>query len=255
MSASTSFDLTGQSALITGASRGIGFAIARGLAQQGARVTITARKPEPLQEAVGQLKSESLDVLGISCNQGDPDAIATLFEDLEKQDRTPTISVINAATNPTFGPLVETDITAWQKILDVNLTGSFLTAQHSAKRMLSAGTGSIIFISSVAGLYPMSGLGAYGISKAGMLGLMRALAQELGPKKVRVNAIAPGLIETRFSTALFENESMYDDLMKATPMGTHGQPEDIVGAAVYLASSASGYVTGQVLVVDGGSQM
>jgi NAD(P)-dependent dehydrogenase (short-subunit alcohol dehydrogenase family) len=154
-----------------------------------------------------------------------------------------------------MGPLLDVELPAWQKILDVNLTGALLTAQHAARRLLPHRKGSLVFVASIAGLDPIPGLGAYSVSKAGLLGLVRSLAKELGPAGIRVNAIAPGLVETRFSAALFQDRSAYDRLMTAVPLGRHGQPEDIVGAAVFLASDASAYMTGQVLVVDGGGRV
>jgi len=249
------FDLAGRRALVTGASRGIGLAIARGLGRRGALVTLTGRKAEALQAAAEQLRGEGIDALPAVCHQGDPSAIHGLFEHLDSAGRTPDVVVINAATNPVYGPLLDLDVAAWQKIVDVNLTGALLTGQAAARRMVSAGRGSVVFVSSVAGLDPLPGLGAYSVSKGGLLGLMRALARELGPKGVRVNAIAPGLIETRFSAALFADQRAYETFMAHTPLGRHGQPDDIVGAAVFLASDASAYVTGQVLVVDGGGRV
>jgi NAD(P)-dependent dehydrogenase (short-subunit alcohol dehydrogenase family) len=188
------------------------------------------------------------------CHQGDAQAIDKLFQQLDVKGFSPDIVVINAATNPAYGPLLETEPAAWQKILDVNLTGAWLTARQAGRRMVAQGRGSLIFMTSVAGLDPFLGLGAYNVSKAGLIALTKTLAKELAPK-VRVNAIAPGLIETRFSAALFENREAYQRLIAATPIGRHGQPQDVVGAALFLASDASGYVTGQVLVVDGGARV
>jgi NAD(P)-dependent dehydrogenase (short-subunit alcohol dehydrogenase family) len=249
------FDLTGRRALVTGASRGIGLTIAGGLARRGAAVAITGRKADALDAAAASLRAASVSVLPLVCHQGDPAAIAGLFQALDGQGFTPDIAVINAATDPVMAPLLDTDLAAWQKILDVNLTGALLTAQHAARRMLPHKKGSLIFISSVAGLDPVPGLGAYGVSKAGLLGLMRGLARELGPGGVRVNALAPELIETRFSAALFQDQTAYDKLIGPVALGRHGQPDDLVGAAVFLASDASAYLTGQVLVVDGGGRM
>lgn len=246
------FALHNRHALVTGASRGIGLAVARALGRQGAAVVITGRKADALQAAVEQLRGEQLDVCGEVCHQGEPAAVAALFQRL---DPAPDIVVINAATNPVYGPLLDLDLSAWQKIVEVNLTGSLVTAQAAARQMVRHGGGSIVFMASVAGLEPAAGLGGYGISKAGLLGMMRALARELGPHGVRVNAIAPGLIETRFASAIFQYEQAYSEFVKRTALGRHGQPEDVTGAAVFLACEASAYVTGQVLIVDGGGRM
>jgi NAD(P)-dependent dehydrogenase (short-subunit alcohol dehydrogenase family) len=248
------FDLSGRRALVTGASRGIGLAIAEAFADRGADIVITGRKAETLEKAAASLRLKDGKVTPLACHQGDPEAIDKLFQQLDKQGFTADIVVVNAATNPTYGPLVETEPAAWQKVLDVNLTGAWLTARQAGRRMVEQGKGTLIFMASLAGLDPFRGLGAYSVSKAGVIALMKTLAKELAPK-VRANAIAPGLIETRFSAALFENREAYRQVMAGTPLGRHGQPEDVVGAAIFLASEASAYVTGQVLVVDGGARM
>jgi NAD(P)-dependent dehydrogenase (short-subunit alcohol dehydrogenase family) len=249
------FDLTGRRALVTGASRGIGLAVATALAQRGAAVAITSRKPDNLAVAAGQLQSTRADVRSFVCHQGDPESVSQLFALLDQEAFTPDIVVINAATNPVYGPLMDLDLDAWRKILDVNLTGALLTAQTAARRMLPQRRGCIVFMASIAGLDPLPGLGAYSVSKAGLLGLMRALAKELGPSGIRVNAVAPGLIETRFSAALFQDRAAYERIIGHTPLRRHGQPDDIAGAVVFLASDAAAYITGQVLIVDGGGRM
>ncbi len=256
MSSSTNpFDLVGRGALVTGASRGIGLAVAEALGRCGANVAITGRKAESLEAAAQQLRAGGIDTRCQVCNQGDPEAITRLFEQLDAAGFVPEIAVINAATNPVLGPLLEVGLDAWRKILDVNLTGSLLTAQAAVQRMLPRQRGSILFMASVAGIDPMVGLGAYSVSKAGLLGLARALARELGPQGIRVNALAPGLVETRFSAALFQDREAYEKLMAQVPLRRHGQPTDIAGAAVFLASDAAAHITGQVLVIDGGGRM
>jgi NAD(P)-dependent dehydrogenase (short-subunit alcohol dehydrogenase family) len=249
------FDLTGRLVLVTGATRGIGLAIAQALASRGASVVITGRKSETLAPAIEQLRKIRQDASGIVCHQGDAAAIDGLFAQLDASGPQLDGVIVNAATNPVMGPLAQVNRDAWNKIIEVNLTGALLTAQAAVKRMQPRKRGSIVFMASVAGLEPMPGLGAYSVSKSGVLGLMRALARELGPDGIRVNAIAPGLIETRFAAALFQDQSAYTQIISKVPLGRHGQPEDIAGAAVFLVSDAASYVTGQVLVVDGGGRV
>src|SRR5260370_1662441 len=208
------FALSGRRGLVTGASGGIGLAIAEGLADRGAAVVITGRKAEALETAAALLRSKGAQVFPEVCHQGEPESISSLFARLDQKGFQADIAVINAATNPTYGPLLETELAAWQKILDVNLTGAWLTSREAAQRMVAQGRGSLIFMTSLAGLDPFPGLGAYNVSKAGLIALTNTLAKELAPK-VRVNAIAPGLIETRFSAALFENREAYQRLIAA----------------------------------------
>jgi NAD(P)-dependent dehydrogenase (short-subunit alcohol dehydrogenase family) len=241
--------------LVTGASRGIGRAVAEAFVHSGADVAITGRKAESLALVAGELEGPGRQILPITCHQGHQTEVKQLFEQLDKTWGRIDVVVINAATNPVFGSLVETEKSAWDKVIEVNLTGAFLTAQAAAQRMAKQKSGAVVFISSIAAYDPVPGLGAYSVTKAGIIAMTKALAKELAPSGVRVNAVAPGLIETQLSRALIENKAIHSQLVSAIPLGRHGQPEDVVGAVLFLASDAAAYVTGQVLVVDGGSRM
>ena len=245
----------GRKVLVTGASRGIGRAIAGAFVQAGADVCITGRKADSLAAVAAELALPGRQLLPIACHQGREADIRSLFEQLDQAWGRIDVAIVNAGTNPAMAPLADLDKTAWDKTLEVNLTGAFLTAQAAAQRMLQAGRGSIVFMSSIAGLDPLPGLGAYSVSKAALIGLTKALAKELGPRGVRVNAVAPGLIETRLSRALIENQPVHDHIVAAIPLGRHGQPDDVVGVAMFLSSDAAGYITGQVVVVDGGARV
>jgi NAD(P)-dependent dehydrogenase (short-subunit alcohol dehydrogenase family) len=249
------FDLHGRHALVTGATRGIGLAVAQAMARHGASVILTGRKAETIAPVVEQLQATGASARGIACHQGEPAAIEALFAQLDAAGIVPDVAVINAATNPVMGGLLDVELEAWKKILDVNLTGALLTARAVIRRMLPARRGTVVFMASIAGIEPSPGLGAYSVSKAGLLGVMRGLAREVGPSGIRVNAIAPGLVETRFAQALFQDHDAYQALVGHTALRRHGQPSDIAGVAVFLASDAAAWITGQVLVVDGGGRV
>lgn len=248
-------DLKGKRVLVTGGSRGIGEAIARGFAKSGSKVAITGRNSETLAPMVEALQAEGAEAFGVACHSGKAEDRQGLFERIEREWGGLDVLVNNAATNPVMAPLAETDLGAWEKILATNLTGPLDLIQKFVPGMKAQKSGSIINIASVAGLEPAPGLGAYSVGKAALIMMTKVLAKELGSYGIRCNAIAPGLIRTKFSQALFDSKPHYDHFVRSVPMGRHGEPEEIVGGALYLAGGASSYMTGQVLVLDGGSRV
>jgi len=243
--------LQGKVALVTGGSRGIGEAIALGLAKAGSDVIITSRNLPDLEKVAGDIKSLGRKSLGLSAHAGKLDDINNLVEKVKDEFGKIDILVNNAATNPTVDPALYYSERAWDAIMNLNLKGLFFLSQAVAKIMKEKDGGSIINISSAEGITP-SALTVYGISKAGVIYTTRALAKEWGKYNIRVNAIAPGIIRTRFAEFWWKNPEALKFATSMTPLGRTGEPQDIVGAAVYFASSASSHVTGQVLVIDGG---
>jgi NAD(P)-dependent dehydrogenase (short-subunit alcohol dehydrogenase family) len=239
----------GRTALVTGASRGIGLAIAQSLVDRGARVVVTARKPDALAEAVEQLGGREKAV-AVAGNAGDPEhraeAVRTAVETFGSLDHL----VGNVGINPVFGPLMEAPLDAFRKILDTNVVSSLGLVQEAWRAWMKEHGGSVLIVASVAGLKSSEGIAAYGVSKAALVNLTTQLAVELGPK-VRVNAVAPAVVKTRFAEALFTGRE--DKLAKQYPVGRLGTPEDIGEAAAYLLGDAAGWVTGQTLVLDGGA--
>jgi dehydrogenase/reductase SDR family member 4 len=239
-------------AIVTGASRGIGRAIALGLARAGAHVALTARKAPDLEAVAHEVSGLGRRALAVPGHMGRRPDIDRVFDTVAKEFGRLDILVNNAATNPVFGPLIEIDEEAWDKIMALNVKGYLFAAQRAARAMLAAGKGAIVNVSSTGGVRAAAGLGAYSVSKAAVIMLTRVMARELAPFGVRVNAVAPALIETKFSEALWKNPDILDQYLKTTPMGRTGQPEEIAGAVVYFCSDAASYVTGQTLVLDGG---
>ena len=248
-------DLKGKRTLVTGASRGIGKAIAVTFAQAGAKVAITGRKLESLEPVAAELSESDGELLPIPCHNGRAEDRENLFQTIHSEWGGLDVIVNNAATNPVMTPLAETSLEVWDKIHSTNVTGPLDLIRKFVPEMAKQNAGSIINIASVAGIEPAPGLGAYSVSKAALLMMTKVLARELGGHGIRCNAIAPGLIETKFSEALFQSKSHYDHFIQNVPLRRHGQPEEIVDAVCFLASSASSYMTGQVLVIDGGSRV
>ena len=251
----TEFSLEGKVAIITGASRGIGRAIALRLAVAGARVVVCCRKLESVQAVAGEITAAGGQALAISAHVGQPEDVQALVaRTLDAYGRV-DIAVNNAATNPHFGPLLTADEGQWDKILDTNAKGAFRLCKVVVPHMEAQGGGKIINLTSVAGLRPSPGMGLYGISKAAIIMLTQVLALELGPANIQVNAIAPGVIKTRFSQLLWQTPQISESILTHLPLGRFGEPEDVASLALYLASPAADYVTGGVFLVDGGMNL
>jgi NAD(P)-dependent dehydrogenase (short-subunit alcohol dehydrogenase family) len=235
--------------VITGASRGIGEAVASACARAGAAVALAARKVEPLEATADAIRSTGGRALAIPCHTGHADEVAALFEQTIAEFGKVDGLVNNAATNPYFGPTLGVTDSAFDKIFEVNVKGCLYTSREFAAR---AKGGAIVNIASYAGMRASPLIGIYGMSKAAVISLTKTLAVELGPGDIRVNAVSPGLIETRFSAALLDSEEIRRRMLGDNPISRPGRPEEIAGAVVYLLSDAASYVTGHVLVIDGG---
>jgi NAD(P)-dependent dehydrogenase (short-subunit alcohol dehydrogenase family) len=243
----------GKVAVITGASRGIGEAIARTLASAGAAVALSARKIEPLTEVAAAIGRDGGEALAIAAHAGKAEEVSKLVAGTIDRFGKIDVLVNNAATNPYFGPLLDIEDAAWEKTFEVNLKGYFFATREVARHLQARGApGSIVNIASIAGLRGAPMQGVYGMTKAAIISMTETLAIELGGSGIRVNAIAPGLVETRFASALIANDELRHLIVSRTPLGRHGQPPDIAGAALFLASDASSFVTGHTLVIDGG---
>ncbi len=248
------FRLDGKVAIVTGASRGIGESIARGFAEQGATVIICARKQDALDSVAKSINDAGGKCVGIACHTGDANAIAALFAQVMKDHGRVDVLVNNAATNPYFGPAIDIDMGAFDKTFEVNVKGYFLMCQHAARIMVAQGGGSIINVASIAALSPGPMQVVYSMTKAAVVSMTKGFAKELGSAKVRSNAICPGVVETKFAAVLINTPEIYDRFVQSIPLGRHGQPNEIAGLAIYLASDASSFTTGSVLVADGGME-
>ncbi|MEM9546712.1 MAG: glucose 1-dehydrogenase [Bacteroidota bacterium] len=246
------FDLTGKVAIVTGASKGIGESIARGLSEYGAKVVVSSRSQEAVDNVVQSINSDGGRALGIACNVGNSEQRENLVAQTIEAFGGVDILINNAATNPVFGKLAEAEESAFDKIIDVNLKACLILANKCYPIMKSRGGGSIVNIASVEGLRPSFGLGMYSISKAALIMLTKSQAKEWGRAGIRSNAICPGLIQTKFSAAIWQNEDMLKQFEKQLPSGRMAQPDELVGLALYLASDAGSYSTGGVYTADGG---
>jgi NAD(P)-dependent dehydrogenase (short-subunit alcohol dehydrogenase family) len=246
------FELTGKVALITGSTRGIGKSIAEELARAGAKVAISSRKADACEKARAELAAQGFEVLAQPCNVSRKEDLQALVEATLAKWRRLDIVVANAASNPYYGPLTGIADDAFDKIVANNVKSVLWLAGMTLPGMAERGGGSFILIGSIGGLLANTVIGAYGMSKAMGHHLVRNLAAEWGPKNVRVNAIAPGLVKTEFARALWEDEKRRAERIEQTPLRRLGEPRDIGGVAVFLASDAAAFITGQVIVADGG---
>ena len=249
------FDLSGKSAVITGSSRGIGKAIAEAFAEQGAKVTISSRKPGPCQEVAAELNEKYGDGTAIAhpANISDKAGLQAMVDATNEAFGKIDICVCNAASNPYYGPMEGISDEQFTKILQNNVVSNHWLIQMCVPQMRERKDGSIIIVSSIGGLRGSPIIGAYNISKAADFQLARNLAVEYGRENIRVNCIAPGLIKTDFARALWEDEANLKPALSGTPMKRIGMPMEIAGAAVFLASDAGAYMTGQKMVIDGGA--
>jgi NAD(P)-dependent dehydrogenase (short-subunit alcohol dehydrogenase family) len=249
------FDLKGKSAIITGSSRGIGRAIAEAMADQGARVVISSRKPGPCQEVADGINKKHGDgtAIAIPANISSKEDLQAMVDETNKSFGKIDIVVCNAASNPYYGPMAGISDDAFTKILQNNIISNHWLIQMCAPQMRERKDGAVIIVSSIGGLRASPVIGAYNISKAADFQLARNLAAEFGADNIRVNCIAPGLIKTDFAKALWDNPETLKRALTGTPLKRIGDPEELAGAAVYLASKAGAYMTGQMLVVDGGA--
>ena len=246
------FQLDNKVAIVTGASKGIGEAMARGLAEFGAKVVISSRKQESVEAVAKSFQNDGLEAIAIAANMGNVEEAQNLVDQTVDAYGGIDIIINNAAANPVFGPIQNTEERAFDKILDVNLKGPFELCKKAYPILKQRGGGSIINISSIVGLTPEHGIGIYSVSKAGHINLTKAMAQDWGSDNIRVNAICPGLIKTKFSEALWGNEPILNRFLQHIPLNRVGTSEDIAGLAVYLASDAAAYCTGGVYLIDGG---
>jgi len=246
------FELTGKVALVTGSSRGIGEAIAREYARRGARVIVSSRKLDACEEVARAIHAEGGDATPLACHAGKVDEIEALIQKVSDTFGRLDILVNNAATNPYFGPALQASESVFDKTFEVNCKGFFFMAQHAARLMVEQGQGAIINVASIEGLSPSPMMGIYSMTKAAVVMLTKVLAKELGAANVRCNCICPGLTETKFASVLIQTPEIYEHYISRAPLARHAQPDEIVGAAVFLASDAASYVTGAILPVDGG---
>lgn len=250
--ATTLFDLQGKIALVTGASRGIGESIAKLLGEQGAHVIVSSRKQEDCQSVADSITAAGGSAEALACHVGNMDDIANCFAHIKSVHGKLDILINNAATNPYFGDILDTDLGAYTKTVDVNIRGYFFMCIEGGKLMRDNGGGSIVNTASINALKPGPMQGIYSISKAAVVNMTQAFAKECGKHGIRVNALLPGLTKTKFAGALFSNDDIYQSAIANIALHRHAEPDEMAGTVLYLVSDASSYTTGECIVVDGG---
>ncbi|ARN75175.1 SDR family oxidoreductase [Oceanicoccus sagamiensis] len=246
------FNLTGKVAIVTGASRGIGEEIAKLLAEQGAHVIVSSRKIDGCQEVADKITAAGNSAEAFACHVGDMEHITALFDHVKSTHGKLDILVNNAAANPYFGDILDTDLGAFNKTIDVNIRGYFFMSVEAGKIMRDNGGGSIVNTASVNALQPGVFQGIYSISKAAVVNMTKSFAKECARHNIRCNALLPGLTKTKFAGALFTNDDIYQTAIETIPLQRHAEPQEMAGTVLYLASDASSYTTGECIVVDGG---
>ncbi len=246
------FDLSGKIALVSGASRGIGESIAKLLAEQGAHVIVSSRKIDDCGRVADEIKAAGGSAEAHTCHVGSMDDIGAIFTHIRENHGRLDICVNNAAANPYFGHILDTDLGAYNKTVEVNVRGYFFMSIEAGKLMRENGGGAIVNTASVNGLQPGPLQGIYSITKAAVINMTKAFAKECAPLGIRCNALLPGLTKTKFAGALFTQDEIYQEAIKNIPMGRHAEPDEMAGTVLYLVSDASSYTTGECIVVDGG---
>jgi len=247
------FDLTGKVAVVTGSSRGIGRAIAERLAEHGAKVVVSSRKAEACEPVAAGIRARGGEAIVVPCHIARKEALAELVARTVGHWGGIDVLVCNAAVNPYLGPAAGASDEVYERVMGANVRSNFWLCNMVLPGMAERGGGSVIIISSIGGLRGSAQLGLYAISKAADMQLARNICVEWGPRNIRANAIAPGLVRTDFARALWEDPVLYRKRTKDTPLQRIGEPDEIAGAAVFLASAAGSFVTGQTLVIDGGT--
>lgn len=246
------FDLSGRVALVSGASRGIGEEAAKCLAEYGARLIVSSRKLDDCERVAEEIRQAGGDATAIACNIGDMTQIDHLIARIKADFGRLDICVNNAATNPYFGHVLDTDLGAFQKTVDVNIRGYFFMSVEAGKIMRDQGSGVIVNTASINAIQPGPMQGIYSITKAAVVNMTKTFAKECGPLGIRCNALLPGLTKTKFAGALFTNDDIYQMAIQQIPLGRHAEPQEMAGTLLYLCSDASSYTNGECIVVDGG---